>query len=322
MKTFIVVDFYNLVFRAKHVTTSDVDSQVGMAMHIFFTALKSAHDRFKADHIVICSDSGSWRYNAYADYKLNRKLKELKKTPKEVEQDKVFFECMGNLWEFLRDKTNMTTLKCQSAEADDLIALWVQSHPDDRNIIMSTDEDYVQLLKPNVEQYNGVKDMHVTIDGYWDKDGDLMVHKDGTTKPDPEFNLFLKCIRGDSDNIFSAFPGARLKSSKKKVGIVEAYEDRHTKGFAYNNFFNQTWKDHNDNDVIVKEKFEFNKMLMDLTAQPEHIKVACLTHIFEETSREHSTDIGFNFMKFCGQWDLVNISKNPTPIASVLNKRY
>ena len=37
---------------------------------------------------------------------------------------------------------------------------------------------------------------------------------------DPEFVLFEKCVRGDSpDNIFSAYPGARLKGTKNKTGI-------------------------------------------------------------------------------------------------------
>ena len=35
-----------------------------------------------------------------------------------------------------------------------------------------------------------------------------------------------KCIRGDtSDNIFSAYPGARKKGTKNKIGMIEAFED-------------------------------------------------------------------------------------------------
>jgi hypothetical protein len=43
-------------------------------------------------------------------------------------------------------------------------------------------------------------------------------------------------MRGDpTDNVFSAYPGVRTKGSKNKVGLMEAYEDRNSKGFNWNN---------------------------------------------------------------------------------------
>ena len=53
-----------------------------------------------------------------------------------------------------------------------------------------------------------------------------------------------KCIRGDtSDNVFSAYPGARKKGSKNKVGMLEAFADKESKGFNWNNFMLQRWTD-------------------------------------------------------------------------------
>lgn len=320
-KTYLLVDFYNLVFRTRH-TVKDIDMQIGLSMHTFFTTLKASCDRFKPDHIVVCCDSGSWRYSVFADYKLNRKLKELTKSPKEKEDDQAFFESVKELWKYLDEKTNLTTLKCKDAEADDMIAMWIECHPDDKNIIVSTDEDYFQLISDKVSCYNGTKDVLATIDGYFDAKGNNVTHKDGSLKPDPEFSLFLKCIRGDSDNIFSAYPNVRLKSTKKKVGILEAYEDRVNKGFSYNNFFNQTWKDHNDNQVIVKDRFEFNKSLMDLTAQPQYVKVSCIEEIFNKTEKQAVSEVGIHFMKFCSVWGLDKISQSPNSYASFLNRGY
>lgn len=322
MKTFLLVDFNNLVFRTRYSTTGDIDSQVGLTLHIFLKSLMAASEKFKVDHIVICGESKSWRSSIYADYKINRKLKNLQKTPKEQEEDKVFFESIGELWKFLEEKTNVTTLRVNHCEADDIIALWTVAHPDDRNIILSTDEDFVQLIKDGVEQYDGVKEMHVTKDGYYDKNGNPMTLKDGSTKPDPEYHLFLKCIRGDSDNIFPSYPKVRVKSSKNKIGILEAYNDRHDKGFAYNNFFNQTWEDHNGETVVVKDRFEFNRKLMDLTMQPDYVKVECLEAIMRETEKPRVDQVGIHLMKFCGIWELNNIAKDAQYVATHLNKRY
>lgn len=320
-KKYLLVDFYNLVFRTRH-TVSDIDMQIGLSLHTFFTCLNTAYSRFKPDHIVVCSDNGSWRYDRYPDYKLNRKLKELTKSTKEKEEDKAFFEAVGELWKFLEINTNVTTLKCKGAEADDMIAIWTEAHPDDVNIILSTDEDYFQLINDKISCYNGTKDVHATINGYFDSNGLPVVHKDGTTKPDPEFSLFLKCIRGDSDNILSSYPNVRLKSTKKKIGIIEAYEDRINQGFSYTNFFNQVWKDHNDNDVVVKDRFLFNMSLMDLRAQPDYIKTACIEEIFNKTSKEPAQQVGIHFMKFCGLWSLDRISQSPSVYATFLNKGY
>ena len=39
-------------------------------------------------------------------------------------------------------------------------------------------------------------------------------------------------MRGDtSDNVFSAYPGVRTKGTKNKVGLLEAYAERKSKGF-------------------------------------------------------------------------------------------
>lgn len=323
MKTFILVDFYNIVFRTRHShVREDIETQIGLSMHTLFNSVKMVSDRFKVDHVVMCSDSSSWRYDVYADYKLNRKVDLLKKTPSELEEDAIFFAAVGELWDYLDTKTNMTTLKVKGAEGDDIIALWCAAHPDDKNIIISTDEDYDQLLCDNVQRYNGTSDTLVTIDGYYDAKGNRVIKKDGSDRPDPEYSLFMKCVRGDSDNIKSSYPRVREKSTKNKVGIREAYEDRHTKGYAYNNFFNQTWEDADDNIHVVKDDFEFNRMLMDLNMQPEYVKVACLNAIFEQTERERVSDIGFHFMKMCAKWKLDNISKSPTAYTAILNRGY
>ena len=103
-----------------------------------------------------------------------------------------------------------------------------------------------------------------------------------------DYALFLKCIRGDkTDNIFSAYPGVREKGSSKTIGIREAYEDRHTKGYNWNNFMNQTWIDHNEVEHKVKDRFALNETLIDLTKIPDEVKASGLEIIAEATGRKN-----------------------------------
>ena len=41
-------------------------------------------------------------------------------------------------------------------------------------------------------------------------------------------------MRGDtSDNVFSAYPGVRKKGTRNKVGLLEAFTDKNTKGYNW-----------------------------------------------------------------------------------------
>jgi 5'-3' exonuclease len=224
----------------------------------------------------------------------------------------------------LDTKTNCSVIQQPNAEADDLIATWIQEHPQDDHIIISTDSDFYQLLAPNVIQFNGTTDQIVSLEGFKSaKTGEYVIDKK-TGEPkkaiDPEFVLFEKCVRGDSsDNVFSAYPGARLKGSKNKTGITEAFNDRVTGGFDYNNFMLQRWVDHEEQEHRVVDDFERNRILIDLTAQPDEVKAECKARINEAVSKEPVSQVGIHFMKFCSKWNLQRMSNTPNDYAEFLN---
>ena len=140
---------------------------------------------------------------------------------------------------------------------------------------------------------------------------------------DPEYILFEKCVRGDaSDNVFSAYPGARKKGSRNKTGIQEAYNDRINQGFAWNNFMLQKWTDHNDIEHVVRDDFERNRILIDLSLQPDEVKEACDAKIIEAVQKDPVPQVGIHFMKFCGKHDLQKMSQQPNDYALFLNKVY
>ena len=248
--TYILIDTANTFFRARHVVRGDIDTKVGMAMHITLNSIKKAWQDFNGSHVVFCLEGRSWRKDYYEPYKRNRKEHRDAMSPREAEEDKIFWEIFDEFKDFVGSKTNCTVLHNSVLEADDLIAGWIQNHPNDKHVIVSTDGDFAQLISPNVQQYNGVSNTIITHEGYFDdkKREPVVDKKTGQPKPapDPAFMLFEKCMRGDtSDNVFSAYPGVRKKGTKNKVGLIEAFEDKATKGFNWNNMMLQRWVDHN-----------------------------------------------------------------------------
>ena len=321
-KKYILVDTANTFFRARHVVANgDLDTKIGLALHITLNSIKKAWNDFGGDHVVFCLEGRSWRKDYYPRYKANRKITREKFTPAEEEADKEFWEAFDTFTTFVANKTNCTVLQNERLEADDLIAGWVQSHPDDQHIIISSDSDFAQLISPTVSQYNGITEVTTTIDGYLDKKGDTVIDKktkEPKAPPDPEWLLFEKCMRGDSsDNVFSAFPKVR------KNKLIEAFEDRKNKGFVWNNIMLSKWVDHEGNEHRVKEDYERNRQLIDLTQQPDGVK----EHIFETIQKSTQNpkkiaQVGVFLLKLCHRYDLQRVKDNAQLYAEPLNARY
>jgi 5'-3' exonuclease len=325
--TYILVDTANTFFRARHVINGDADIKLGMAFHITLNSIRKAWQQFNGSHVIFCLEGRSWRKDYYAPYKRNRSDARAAHTEKEAEEEKVFWEAFDTFKDFIAEKTNCTVLQHGQLEADDLIAGWIQSHPDDNHVIISTDTDFVQLIAPNVKQYNGVMECTITHEGHFDDKGRPIIDKKTQLPkpaPNPEWLLFEKCMRGDtSDNVFSAYPGVRTKGSSKKVGLTEAFEDRSSKGFNWNNLMLQRWTDHEGKEHRVLEDYERNRRLIDLTQQPDDIRKIITDTISVATSTNKDiSQVGIRLMKFCGLYDLKKISEQAASYAEPLNARY
>jgi 5'-3' exonuclease len=325
MKTYVLVDTLNTFFRARHVVRGDIDTKVGMALHITLNSVKKAWTDFNADHVVFCLEGRSWRKDYYEPYKRNRQETRDAMSPREADEDKAFFEIFDEFKNFITDKTNCTVLHHPQLEADDLIAGWVQNHPNDNHVIISTDGDFAQLISPHVKQYNGIQNVTITHEGYFDDKGKPVVDKKtGETKPapDPAFMLFEKCMRGDtSDNVFSAYPGVRKKGTKNKVGLQEAFADKGTKGYNWNNMMLQRWVDHEGVEHRVLDDYNRNVTLCDLTAQPTDIK-EIINNTITEVEPKDITQVGMRLMKFCAKWDMQRIADQAASFAEPLQARY
>ena len=328
MKKYAIIDTANTFFRARHIASRQADlwGKLGMALHLTLASTNMVVRNHGITHVVFALEGKSFRKTLYPQYKANRVVDAMSITETEKEENEAFWETYDIFTKFLRERTNCSVLRHPEAEADDVIARFIDLHPNDKHVIVSTDGDYNQLISDNVTQYNGVTNELITLDGYWKDNGKQVLNKDKTPKlleGTPEYLLFRKIIRGDGgDNVFSCYPGVREKGTKNSVGILEAFEDRNAQGYKWNNFMLQRWTDHNGVEHRVKDRYELNKTLIDLRAQPQEIKDKVDAMIRSDLKVETTPQVGLHFMKFCGQYELTKIAEQAETYSKWLNSPY
>lgn len=325
---YALIDTANTFFRARHVASrnSTTEEKIGMALHLTLASVNQAVRKYSIDHVVFCLEGRSFRKDIYSPYKKNRVVDALSVTEAEQEESRMFWETYEKFTTFIKEKTNVSVLRHERAEADDMIARFIHLHPEDEHFIISTDTDYNQLITEKVKQYNGVTGELATLEGYFTDRGKPVIDKK-TKKPklleNPEYLLFKKIIRGDAgDNVFTAYPRAPEKGSKNRVGIREAFEDRNSQGYAWNNFMLSRWTDHNGEEQRVRDCYNRNRTLIDLAAQPDEIKQAVDQRIRESVRVETVPQVGGHFMKFCGKYELTKISEQAETYSKWLNSPY
>lgn len=326
MKKFLLIDLSHLFHRAKFMVKGTDSEKIGMTLHLLFSMMGKVWRTQDANHLVFCLDGNSWRKSIYTPYKRNRiDIKEAA-TPQEKASDAVFFEAYDIFRKFISEKTNCTVLEHPKLEADDLISGFIKSHPNDHHIVVSSDKDFEQLLSTNVSLYNGVEDQMTTLEGIFDNKGNRVKNKKtGLPKdaPDPAWSLFEKAVRGcPTDNIFSAYPGVREKGSRNKVGLREAFADRHRQGFNWSAVMMTRWTDHEGIEHRVIDDYNRNIILVDLNNQPAEIKDIIASTVKNGCSQKNKSQIGLHFLKFCGRYELVKVSEQSKNFADMFSQAY
>jgi 5'-3' exonuclease len=294
----------NILHRTFYVNTQsdDMDTLVAMAYHTSLVTLNKYYKVYNPDKIIFVFDRDNWRlaYTQSEECRSKRLYKAHRRqnmTPKQKEHYKLFKQFIVDFEELMRKHSSIVCLAADQLEADDLIAGFCQMYHEESEIfIISADKDLLQLLQyPNVRLIDPATSKDRTLDEY-DNDAQLF--------------LYMKAIRGDQgDNIQSALP----RVHKKK--IIEAYNEP----YKHVNMMEQTWTDHEGREHTVKDLFEENKRLTDLSAQPEHIKEIMVTTINHEMSNcgKYSH---FHFIRFLGKYNLKNVSRNLETFIPLLSK--
>ena len=152
------------------------------------------------------------RKDVFPEYKGNRKSSE--KTDEEKQWMEEFIEQANILY----DKLPLFGIKCirkTGWEGDDLIYGLVQSlrktYPEDTVVIVSTDEDFHQLIGENVDLYSPIKQVLYTLENY----EELM----GIPQ---ELFLTYKILKGDSSDGIGGIAGIGDKTAKS---LVNQYGD-------------------------------------------------------------------------------------------------
>lgn len=309
----MVVDASNILFR----TSAMIDKKHGevggqfesdeeKSAYALFSALQSFNKyyrKYKPNEMAIAFEGGkNWRKIYTKDktegvkqYKANRLL---------TDKSQTFFDLIDSFKILVKEHTSMLCLAVEGLEGDDVIAEYVREsaqNPEDKIIIISGDKDFMQLGK-----FKNV----MLIDPASGKD---------RIKEEPDFDadyfMFEKCIRGDGgDNVMSAFPRVR------KTRLEKAYKD----DYEFIQLMEETWTspkiDIEGNAVLnedgtfalttnrVGDIYAHNKILMDLEAQPEHIKEKMKEGIIQARAAVGKYN-NFHFMRFLGKYKLNAIAE-------------
>ena len=122
--------------------------------------------------------------------------------------------------------------------------------------------------------------------------------------------------------MFSAYPGVRKKGTKNKVGLIEAFADKDTKGYNWNNMMLQRWVDHEGVEHRVLDDYQRNVTLCDLTAQPDNIRNIINDVIKDAMTPKDVSQVGMRLMKFCAKWDMQRIADQAAQFSEPLQARY
>ena len=74
---------------------------------------------------------------------------------------------------------------------------------------------------------------------------------------------------------------------------------------------------------MVKDDYERNRILIDLAAQPDDVKVKIFECVTEGmAANKDVAQIGTHLLKFCGKWNLQKISDQVTQYSPFMSAKY
>lgn len=305
----MIVDTANILFRVasahgKYNSGGSPEDQAGLALHMALNTLKSHYNKIKPDQIALTFEGvNNWRKEyTKSDRCISKKVYKANR----VKDDSMipFFELIKSFEELARQHTSLVCLSNPLLEGDDLFAGYVEYYTNegDEVVGLSGDKDFLQLLK-----YKGFTLINP------DKLGEVRgLDKKTGEKIDPAFFTYLKMFRGDSgDNVLPAFP--RVREARIRKAFTDPYEEA--------NIMNETWSFNEPSTgeeriFRVGDLFQENKILMDLSCQPDYIKDE-IRKTIEHGSSNHGEFSLFHFLKFCGKYKLKKIADDSTTFVNM-----
>ena len=285
-----LLDFSNIAYANVYVAFSKDPLDVNFDYWKFLTTrtiLKYVTMFNKQKFIIALDGKENWRKDVYSDYKGQRSAA---KAESPIDWNK-FFEVMEKFIEELADVfPTLILMKTPNAEADDIIATLTKqkSSEGSKVTIISRDKDFHQLQRyPGVTQWDPVKNVIVEV-------------------LNPKNDLLVKIMVGDkSDNIPQIFPRVGPATAAKIItsGIEDYLEEK---------------------GDLVREAFDRNKHLIDMTMIPKTIQSSVLEQYNEMAEvAQKATSKGRKVYKFFmgnGMPTMLTTYAKVEPLMESLNK--
>lgn len=184
------------------------DGRYSGLLHIGLTMLSNMPDLFNPDRVLFLWDDpkGSWRKKIYPEYKGNRGT-----DPDHERSVKVY----PQIEEFKRILllVGISHIQVPTLEADDLAGILTEdlNSQDEKVVLLSSDKDWLQLLRSNVIQIRGWKDRKLDL---WTHDRLLEEYK----IPPRMWPAYLALVGDKVDNIPNIRRGVGPKMALKIMG--------------------------------------------------------------------------------------------------------
>lgn len=215
-KKLLIVDGNNTLFRAYYKFkgkgfTNSKGTPTG-CIYGFFRILQHNIVRFDINRVIVCFDNkrSPYRLKIYPDYKGGRK---------DISMDYIsIMKQKNSICRILRNLGVSYVLDTKNKyphEADDWITLATDYYYQWDRYILSSDEDFVQLLSKNVKIINPSKELIISTRNCEEVYGYT-----------PEHALDTKIMVGDSSDNIKGFPGIGPKKAKailEKYGTAQKY---------------------------------------------------------------------------------------------------
>lgn len=213
----LLIDGNNMAYRSNSVTeltTKDGrrTSAIFGVLNSIFHEIHNVSDELDIEvgEIVVAWDFGrnKRRLTLFPEYKRNRKHDD-------TEEDRTWYEEFIQQTEVLHNMLpllGVKSLKLSGQEADDLVYTWIhlaeQLRDDEDNyfVIVSTDEDFLQLVSDNVSVWSPIKKIMYAYENFKDLVGIA-----------PEQFISYKVLKGDSSDNISGIAGIGEVIGKKLV---------------------------------------------------------------------------------------------------------
>ena len=216
MKT-LIIDGNNLIHRTFWVAknqskrTPDITAEATANLHIYFTlnAIFSYVNKYKPTKTIVVWDEK-------LDYKPNSNSRKL-----EYEGYKGNRSCDGTphanneVIKRLLSNLGIPSIFPRDLEADDIVAYICKTY-DGKKVIISVDQDFLQLVNNSTMMFDPIRKKEFVIDKFEEMTGHT--HKNW---------LVVKCLRGDKSDNVPGIPGfGKVRVKKYLDGEIELTEEQ------------------------------------------------------------------------------------------------